>query len=221
MSETKIKPITVFIIEDYALIRVGIIAVLSSNNQIQLVGEADNAKSGLEQIALLKPDVVLMDLGLPDAGGIEATAMIKSIDKNIKVIILTSHKDETEVLAALTAGANAYCIKDIESNRFIDVIKMVYDGAVWLDPSIAEIAMATLLRSTQTVTSIQHDHAALSERELKILKCLVEGKNNDKIALELFVSSHTVKSDIGHILQKLAVHDRVQAAVMAVKQGLV
>ena len=221
MNKTQTKPITVFIIEDYALIRVGIIAVLKTDSLIKFIGEADNVKSGLEQVNLLKPDIVLMDLGLSDIGGIEATKTINEINPDIKIIVLTSHKDENEVLAALAAGASAYCIKDIEASRFLDVIKTVYDGATWLDPGIAEIAMKTLLESQQSTTSIHNDSTALSERELKILKCLVDGKNNDKIALELFVSTHTVKSDIRHILQKLAVHDRIQAAVMAVKEGLV
>jgi len=222
MSPTQTNPIRVFIIEDYALVRVGLIALLQSDSQVAFVGEADNAKDGIAQIQALRPDVVLMDLGLPHMNGIEATRALKAFDKEIKVIILTSHEDQAEVMAALSAEANAYCIKDIEAKRLLEVIKTVHEGATWLDPAIAGIAMALLTQPNLDANSEpRHFEPTLSERELKILHYLVEGKNNAEIAQEIFVSIHTVKGDVSHILQKLAVHDRVQAAVKAVQEGIV
>jgi len=222
MSPTQTSPIRVFIIEDYALDRVGLVTLLKSDSQVAFVGETNNAKDGIAQVKALRPDVVLMDLGLPRMNGIEATRRLKAFDKQIKIIILTSHEDQTEVVAALMAEANAYCMKDIDTKRLLEVIKTVHEGAIWLDPAIAKVAMALLTQPNHDADNeSSHLEPILSEREIKILHCLVEGKNNAEIAREIFVSIHTVKADVSHILQELAVHDRVQAAVKAVQEGIV
>jgi len=218
-QEAKIR---VFVVEDYALARLGLVSLLKSDPQIDVVGDAGKAQEGLLQIKALHPDVVLMDLGLPDMHGTEATRQIKLFDSEIKVIILTSHQEQVEVVSALTAQANAYCMKNIETHRLLEVIKTVHEGATWLDPAIAQITMAFLTHPHPTVTETAHPiETLLTHRELQVLHGLVEGKNNADIAQEIFVSVHTVKGDVSHILQKLAVHDRVQAAVKAVQAGLV
>lgn len=214
--------IRVYVVEDYALARLGLVSLLKSAPQIEVVGDAGNAQEALSQIKALRPNVVLMDLGLPDMHGTEATRQIKSFDPEIKVIILTSHQEQVEVVSALTAKANAYCMKDIETHRLLEVIKTVYEGATWLDPAIAQITMAFLTHPHPTVEETAHPiESLLTARELQVLHGLIDGKNNADIAQEIFVSVHTVKGDVSHILQKLAVHDRVQAAVKAVQAGLV
>lgn len=225
MNTVEAKPIKMVIVEDYKLVRVGLRSVLNDDKDINVVGEAEDGERGLELIRQLRPDVVLMDLGLPGINGIDATQRVKEFDDDIKVVILTSHESEEEVLASLGAGANAYCLKDIPSARLIEVVKAVADGAAWLDPGVARVALNLFTRSGALPTSSIRDGESivdvLSDRELEVLKLLVDGKSNSEIAQELSVSFHTAKAHVCHILNKLSVNDRVQAAVKAVKQGLV
>lgn len=217
---TQTKPIHIVFIEDYQLVRVGIASYLETIDDIKVVAQADTAEEGLLQIDRLKPDIVLMDLGLPRLNGVEATQIIKQKYPDIKVIILTSHENKESVIAALGAGANAYCLKDILSEKLVEVIRSVMEGAAWLDPSIAEIALS-VFSSVSTTRESDRENISLGEREREVLRLLTLGKNNNEIAAELFVSVHTVKSQVSTILQKLAVSDRVQAAVKAVTTGLV
>jgi DNA-binding NarL/FixJ family response regulator len=131
------KTISVVIIEDFKLTRVGLRCALNSNDDIKVVAESDNALDGLELIKNHKPDIVLMDLGLAGMNGIEATLKVQEFDKNIKVIALTSHDREEEVIAALSSGAMAYCLKDIDPSKLADVIRDVVEGVCWLDPLVA------------------------------------------------------------------------------------
>lgn len=225
LDKTDVKLIRVVVVEDYKLTRLGLCSILKADEGVDVVGEADNAERGIELVASLRPDVVLMDVGLPGISGIEATQRIKAMDENIKVVIYTSHEREPEVLAALSAGANAYCVKSNSPNRLVDTVKTVAEGAAWLDPIIADIALKLFQRPQSAVaTAEKSDFVAssgLSERELEVLKLLVEGKSNVEIADNLIISVHTAKAHVCNILQKLAVNDRVQAAVKAVKEGLV
>ncbi|MBY0449057.1 MAG: response regulator transcription factor [Cyanobacteria bacterium] len=218
-SPSRIK---IVYVEDYQLVRVGIAAYLNSLSDIEVVAQADSAEAGLIHVDYFKPDIVLMDLGLPKMNGIEATRLIKNKHPDIKVIILTSHQTEESVIAALGAGANAYCLKDITTERLVEVIHSVMDGAAWLDPTIAQIALS--IYADQNITSRygnNKENFSLGEREHEVLRLLTLGNNNNEIAAQLFVSVHTVKSQVSTILQKLSVHDRVQAAVKAVTCGLV
>jgi DNA-binding NarL/FixJ family response regulator len=225
-TSTKVESsvIRLVLVEDYKLVRIGLRSVLNEDPRIEVVGEAETGEQGIEMIKSLKPDLVVLDLGLPGMDGIEVTKAIKNFDENIKVIILTSHEVEDEVLAALSAGANAYCLKEITSNRLIEVVKSVFEGAAWLDPAIA--GMALEMFSSSNIRPKGNGQAAradlqLTERENQVLTLLVEGKSNSEIADCLSVSVHTAKAHVCSILQKLSVHDRVQAAVKAVKENLV
>jgi len=223
--EIEKSTISVIIIEDFKLTRVGLRCALNSNEDIDVVAESDNASDGLELIQRFKPNIVLMDLGLAGMNGIEATQKIKEMDKNIKVIALTSHDREEEVIAALSAGAMAYCLKDIDPTKLADVIRDVSNGVCWLDPVIARKVLDAFPK--QETLGILKDKSSeegrvpLTEREYEVLKHLVEGKSNTEIAKELIVSVHTAKAHVCSILQKMCVNDRVQAAVKAVKEGLV
>lgn len=216
---------SVIIIEDFKLTRVGLRCALNSNPDINVVAESDNAIDGLKLIEHHTPDVVLMDLGLAGLNGIEATVKVREMNKDIKVIALTSHDREEEVIAALSAGAMAYCLKDIDPSKLADVIRDVRNGVCWLDPVIARKVLDSFPK--QETLGILKDKASdkgrvpLTEREFEVLKHLVDGKSNTEIAKELIVSVHTAKAHVCSILQKMCVNDRVQAAVKAVKEGLV
>ena len=219
------KIISVVIIEDFKLTRVGLRCALNSNDDIKVVAESDNALDGLELIKNHKPDIVLIDLGLAGMNGIEATLKVQEFDKNIKVIALTSHDREEEVIAALSSGAMAYCLKDIDPSKLADVIRDVVEGVCWLDPLVARKVLDAFPK--QETLGILRDKSSeegrvpLTEREFEVLKHLVDGKSNTEIAKELIVSVHTAKAHVCSILQKMCVNDRVQAAVKAVKEGMV
>lgn len=222
---TEKKTISVIIIEDFKLTRVGLRCALNANEDITVVAESDNALDGLKLIEQNTPDIVLMDLGLAGMNGIEATLKIQEMNKDIKVIALTSHDREEEVIAALSSGAMAYCLKDIDPAKLADVIRDVKNGVCWLDPLIARKALNAFPRQ-ETIgilkdKNIEEGRVPLTEREFEVLKHLVDGKSNTEIAKELIVSVHTAKAHVCSILQKMCVNDRVQAAVKAVKEGLV
>lgn len=218
-------PLKVIIVEDFKLTRVGLRCALNANKDITVIAECDNAITGLELIEKYKPDVVLMDLGLPEMNGIEATIKVKEIMPNTKIIALTSHDREEEVIAALASGAHGYCLKDIDPVKLADVVRDVANGVCWIDPQVAQIALnafpkpenTSLLPSKTGSTG----RVPLTERECEVLKHLVMGKSNTEIAKELIVSVHTAKAHVCSILQKMCVNDRVQAAVKAVREGLV
>lgn len=158
--------------------------------------------------------------------GIEATQKIKRDFPHIKVVILTSHQDGEEVYASLAAGADAYCMKDIRIERLIQIMDMVYDGAIWLDPAIARLVMDSLMirvpeKARDTTQSRQRYNVDLTDRELEVLKLIVEGRSNKEIADKLVITVHTAKAHVGNIMQKLAVDDRTQATVKALHDGLV
>ena len=225
MSLPQTKTISVVIIEDFKLTRVGLRCALNANPDIEVVGECEDAFEGLETIKKTNPDVVLMDLRLPKMNGIEATIKVKEFNPKIKVIALTSHDREEEVLAALSSGATAYCLKDIDPTKLADVVRDVAKGVCWLDPEVAQMALNSFpkVESTRILSNSmsQEGRVPLTEREYEVLKHLVMGKSNTEIAKELIVSVHTAKAHVCSILQKMCVSDRVQAAVKAVKEGLV
>ena len=219
------KTISIAIIEDFKLTRVGLRCVLNTNDDMHVIIEAENATDGLRQMERKQPDVVLMDLGLPGMNGIEATIKLKSMLPATKVIALTSHDREEEVVAALSSGASAYCLKDIDPDKLANVVRDVAEGVCWIDPMVAQLA----LNSFPKVENIGflpkknqgEGRVPLTEREYEVLKHLVSGKSNTEIAKELIVSVHTAKAHVCSILQKMCVNDRVQAAVKAVKEGMV
>ncbi len=217
--------VSVIIVEDYKLTRVGLKSTLNEYDHINVIGEAEDAQEGINIIQKLKPDVVLMDLGLPGMNGLEATMKLKEVAPETKVIILTSHERGEEVIAALGSGAHAYCLKDISPETLSEVIRNVADGACWVDPAVSTFALnffpkpenISLIQSNE----VQDARAQLTERELEVLKHLVKGKSNTEIAKELIVSVHTAKAHVCSILQKLCVDDRVQAAVKAIKENII
>lgn len=219
------KQISVIIVEDFKLTRVGLRCALNANADINVIAECEDAIEGIKQIEKLKPDVVLMDLGLPIMNGIEAMVKIREFSNDIKIIALTSHDREEEVVAALSSGANAYCLKDIDPTKLADVIRDVNCGICWIDSMVSKLALKSIpkVENIGLLTNQTSDQTKipLTEREFEVLKHLVAGKSNTEIAKELIVSVHTAKAHVCSILQKMCVNDRVQAAVKAVKEGIV
>lgn len=219
------KQLNVIIVEDFKLTRVGLRCALNANKDINVIAECDNAVTGLELIEKFKPDVVLMDLGLPEMNGIEATIKVKEMLPETKIIALTSHDREEEVIAALASGAHGYCLKDIDPVKLADVVRDVSSGVCWIDPQVAQIALNAFPKPENTSLlpskAGSSGRVPLTERECEVLKHLVMGKSNTEIAKELIVSVHTAKAHVCSILQKMCVNDRVQAAVKAVREGLV
>lgn len=219
------EKIKLLMVEDHKLLRVGLKAIFEEYPILDVVGEAEDGISAVKLTKELNPDVVLMDIGLPHMDGIEATRKIRETNPNVKIIILTSHSDENEVIQALAAGASAYAMKDIKTEYLIMVIQSVKEGAIWLDPAISKIVMEKnpqlLQGKPQSRASFKAEHQNLTEREYEVLKLVVEGKSNSEIATELSISEHTAKAHVCNIIQKLVVDDRTQAAVKAIKEGLV
>jgi NarL family two-component system response regulator LiaR len=225
MSDMPKAPIRILVAEDHELSRNGLIFSLQKKTDMVIVGDADNGQTVVELALAEKPDVILMDIGMPVMDGIEAAHQVKAKLPETKIIMLTSHQEGEEIYAALAAGAEAYCLKDIKIDRLIQVIEMVYEGAIWLDPGIGKLVMQALpLNIPDRLKSPSHRqkyNVDLTERELEVLGLIVGGKSNKEIADELCITVHTAKAHVCNIIQKLAVDDRTQAAVKALRDGLV
>lgn len=211
----------ILIVEDHELTRFGLKTAFESCDYVENIYEAESAEQSFEVLNNNKIDLIIMDLGLSGINGIEATQQIKQNNADIKIVILTSHNDSQEVLNSLKAGANAYCSKEINPKRLIQVVSSVLDGASWFDPSISHIVLEAAAKSQQGSNFKPEKDYGLTSRETQILKLITEGYSNSEIANHLFVSINTTKAHVASILQKLEVDDRLQAALKALKERLV
>lgn len=208
----------ILIVEDDPLMQLGLTQALSEYPDFEIVGQAEDGYTAVQKALALKPDLIVMDIGLPRLDGIAATKQIKDQLPNVRVVILTSHTLQTEVVAALSSGADAYCIKGASLERLLAAIEAAKDGATYLDPQIARLVLDNL---KSPISQTNANVSQLSERELEVLKLIVEGKSNNEIANDLYLSTNTIKTHVRGIMNKLAVDDRVQAAVIALRAGLV
>lgn len=217
--------INILLVEDQKLIRVGLKSLFEGQDEIIVSSEAQSGKEAVEKYRTTHPNVVVMDIGLPDISGIEATKKILEFDNKAKVIILTSHLSEQEIIDALHAGTCAYVMKDISTDALKMIIKTVEQGAMWLDPQVVPILRekncGVIPPRQMSRAMFKEQHANLTQREYEVLKLVVEGLSNNEIAQELTISEHTAKAHVCNIIQKLVVDDRTQAAVKALKEGLV
>lgn len=211
----------ILIVEDHELTRFGLKTAFDGVDFVGTLYEADSAETAIEIFNNNQIDIVIMDLGLPMMNGIEATKIIRNSNKDVKIIILTSHNDEKEVLNSLKAGANAYCSKEINPQRLIQVVQSVADGAAWFDPSIAHIVLKATTNSPILDSENNSKDYDLTARESQILKLMTEGYSNMEIAQILVISINTTKAHVANILQKLEVDDRLQAALKALKYKIV
>ena len=211
----------ILIVEDHELTRFGLKTAFEDAEFIGAIYEAESAEAAFEIVSSDEINLIIMDLGLPGINGIDATKEIKVQHPDTKIVILTSHNDEQEVLNSLKAGANAYCSKEINPKRLIQVVQSVLDGAAWFDPSISHIVLSAATKTQENVTAKPDKNYGLTSRETQILKLITEGYSNNEIANQLFVSINTTKAHVASILQKLEVDDRLQAALKALKERLV
>lgn len=219
------KSISILMVEDHKLLRVGLKSLFNETPDIKVIAEAETGKEAVEKAKVMNPDVILMDIGLPDISGIEATKRILNNNVDQKIMMLTSHINEKEVMDSLSAGAYAYVLKDINTELLTMVIKSVNDGAIWLDPQIVPLirdkSSCFIPQKQNSRAAFRAQHGNLTEREYEVLKLVVDGQSNSEIANTLTISEHTAKAHVCNIIQKLVVDDRTQAAVKAIKEGLV
>ena len=218
---TKTLKYNILIVEDHELTRFGLKTTFSDVDFIKDIFEAESADRAFQIVKENKIDVIIMDLGLPEVDGITAIKRIKALHPETKFIVLTSHSDKNDVLESLKAGAQAYCSKDINLQRLIEVVHSVLDGASWFDPSIANIVLGAVTTTQMNDCSDDINKYNLTTREKQILKLITEGMSNVEIAKQLFVSVNTTKVHVASILQKLEVDDRLQAAIKALKEHIV
>lgn len=216
------------IVEGFRLIKIGLTRFFQGGQTFEVVGVTENGEQGLEMTSSQRPDVLLVNVDLDGMDGIEFTAQVRHMQLDIKIVILCTSPEEKRIVAAMQAGADAYCLKNNNPEHLAEVVQSVVKGGAWLDPPVARKMFALLangkLASVSALieeTDGTHVDYGLNEREQQILGLIVEGRNNAEIAEALYVSYHTIKSDVTQILKKLGVHDRVQAAVKALKEKLV
>lgn len=211
-----IPALRILIVEDDPMMQLGLTQALEDYPHFTIVGQANDGYAGVEKAIALKPDVIVMDIGLPRLDGIAATQQIRAKLPDVRIVVLTSHTSETEIIAALSSGADAYCVKGADVERLVTAIAAAQEGAVYLDPKIARRVIDHL-----KPPSVTQPIGQLSVREMDVLRLMVEGYSNPEIANALYLSPNTVKTHIRGIMNKLAVDDRVQAAVVALRAGLV
>lgn len=217
--------IRVIIIDDHKLLRNGLKSLIEKNSDIIVVGESENGKEGITKVLNQSPDVAIVDIGLLDISGVKVIEKIKQSGAKTKIIALTSHSDLSYVTGALNAGADAYILKDISDDDLICAIKNVAKGAIFIDGRVSEVFKNNIFKENNqkkhSRASFKEQHANLTEREYEVLKLVVEGKSNQQIADILSISEHTSKAHVCSIIQKLVVDDRTQAAVKALREGII
>ena len=219
------KEVNILLVEDYKLIRVGIKTLLDDTEGFNVVAEAESGREAIQKVQQYKPDIILLDLGLPDMKGTKVISEIQNLNINTKIIVLSAHDSKEEIDRCISNGVYAYVIKDINTESLVNVIKTVNDGAMWFDPKIVPILRLNHngILSTGKISRkiFKSTHSNLTQREFEVLKLIVDGKSNQDIAKELCISEHTAKAHVCNIIQKLVVDDRTQAAVKAVKEGII
>jgi two-component system, NarL family, response regulator LiaR len=231
------------IVEDHSLTRTGIRSSLNEQQDISVVGEAETGTAGLKLLQKTKPDLAIVDIGLPDMDGIEVVQRFRNTlppesEVSTRFIMLTSYTQERMVLAAFAAGADSYCVKNTKFELLLEAIRMTFEGQSWIDPVIARIILKharqavplpSIASEPQTVTinALDSEQATILEadpltnKELEVLELMVQGYTNNEIASQLYMSLGTVKVHIRSILSKLCASDRTQAAVLAMRAGLI
>jgi DNA-binding NarL/FixJ family response regulator len=213
--------IRVLIADDQALVRGGFRMILDAQQDIEVVGEASDGREALARARELTPDVVLMDIRMPELDGLEATRRLLMGDGTCRVLILTTFDLDEYVYAAMKAGASGFLIKDVRPEQLADAVRVVTTGEALLAPVITRRLIEQFVSRPAPSPGAPQQLDELSERELEVLKLIARGQSNDEIAMELFVTRATVKTHVTHILTKLRLRDRVQAVVLAYECGLV
>jgi two-component system, NarL family, response regulator LiaR len=212
------QPIRVLLVDDHAIVRKGLRALIDREEGIEVVGEAEDGERAVLLADRLRPDVILMDLEMPGVGGIEAAQRISAAHPDAKIVVLTSHAAEEDVFPALKAGALGYLLKHSAPDDVLRAIRQAHRGETVLHPTIARMVLQELHRPSQATQAATTD--PLSERELEVLRLVARGMSNQEIADTLVVGEATVRSHVSAILRKLQLASRTQAALYALREGL-
>jgi NarL family two-component system response regulator LiaR len=207
--------IRVLIVDDHAVVREGLRTFLELQDGIDVVGEASNGTEALEQARRLEPDVVLMDLVMPALDGVGAMRQLRERSPQIRVIVLTSFLDDDRLMPAIQAGAAGYLLKDVDPAELAQAVRTAAAGQAMLNPAVAARLVAAIAENRAPGAQLER----LTRREQEVLEQIAHGRSNKRIALELGISEKTVKAHVGHLLSKLGVADRTQAALLAVSEG--
>lgn len=205
-------PVRVLIVDDHSIVRTGIAGMLAEDPTIEVIGEAANGQEAMTQIASFAPDVVLMDLRMPEMDGTEAIATLRRAGNTTGILVLTTYDSDTDILRAIESGANGYLLKDTSREELIQAIEATARGETWLTPAIA----SRVLRQMQQPAS-----GTLSDREIEVLRLVAKGSSNKEIAERIHVSLATVKTHLIHIFRKLDVNDRTAAVTIALERGII
>ncbi len=211
------QKISVLIVDDHPIVRQGLRTLLELQDDIIVAGEAANGKIAVDLTASLKPDVVLMDLVMPELDGISATRQISAMKQTTRVIALTSFVEDDKVIPAIQAGAVSFLLKDVSPADLMEAIRAAYHGEARLHPTV----MRKLMNQVAAQQPIQAAAPDLTEREMDVLRLVAEGMSNREIAAKLVISEKTVKTHISSLLSKLGLEDRTRLAIYAIKKGLV
>lgn len=216
------KKIRVLIVDDHRVVREGLSAILETKEEIEIVGEAKDGSEAVEKARQLLPDVIVMDVSMPGMNGVEATRIIKREMPNIGIVALTMYEDQQYIFDLVRAGATGYLLKDSDSTEILAAIRAISKGESLIHPSVASKILAefSLLSEGKgrRKSMLEHD---LTEREITVLRLVAEGKTNKEIANVLDLSEKTVKNHVRNIFHKLHVFDRTQAAILAIRKGII
>jgi two-component system, NarL family, response regulator LiaR len=210
--------IRVLLVDDHAVVREGLRAFLELQDGIEVVGEAEDGEEAVAEAARLTPDVILMDLVMPKLDGVAAMRRLRESAPTARVVVLTSFLEDERLLPAIQAGASGYLLKNTEPAELARALRAAYAGEAIIDPTVAARLVRALADDPRTA---RDERDQLTRREREVLELIVRGRSNKRIALELGIAEKTVKTHVGHLLAKLGVTDRTQAALLAVREGLV
>jgi NarL family two-component system response regulator LiaR len=213
--------IRVLIVDDHAVVREGLRTFLELQDGIEVVGEAGDGLEALDQAAALTPDVILMDLVMPRLDGVAAMRKLRERSPDSRVIVLTSFLDDSRLMPALQAGAAGYLLKDVEPAELARAVRTAGSDQAMIDPTVAARLLRTLSEPGPAIQRTGDPETTLTPREHEVLQLIAGGRSNKRIALELGIAEKTVKTHVGHLMAKLGVADRTQAALLAVRRGLV
>ena len=211
--------IRIMIVDDHPIVREGLAAILRRND-FEIVGEAADGRTAVKRALNLKPDLILMDLRMPEMGGVEAMEKIRAADPNIKFLVLTTYDTDEMIVGALEAGASGYLLKDAPREELFTAIRTVARGEALLQPSVAARLLQRMTSAKGKATATPPEEE-LSAREIEVLQLVARGQANKEIAARLNITEATVKTHLAHIFQKLAVNDRTEAVTVALQRGII